>query len=82
MPEDLEWFENEECEGTRVRTVEPYEAEWAQMLRKEVVGVENSCAALPPSRLAAARRLSHTTRVTPTGICMAHAAHARTHTHP
>ena len=46
VPEDLEWFENEECEGTRVRTVEPYEAEWAQMLRKEVVGVENPCAAL------------------------------------
>ena len=40
LEEDLEWFENEECEGTRVRTVEPYEVEKQQMLRREVIGAE------------------------------------------
>jgi hypothetical protein len=36
VPEDLEWFENEECDDTRIRTVEAFEVEQQQMLRKEV----------------------------------------------
>lgn len=40
VPEDLEWFENEECDDTRIRTVEPFEVEQQQMLRKEVIGTE------------------------------------------
>lgn len=40
VPEDLEWFENEECDDTRIRTVEAFEVEQQQMLRKEVIGTE------------------------------------------
>eukprot|EP00656_Telonema_subtile_P037043 TRINITY_DN4112_c0_g1_i3.p1 TRINITY_DN4112_c0_g1~~TRINITY_DN4112_c0_g1_i3.p1 ORF type:complete len:270 (-),score=80.41 TRINITY_DN4112_c0_g1_i3:70-879(-) len=40
VPEDLEWFENEECDDTRIRTVEAFEAEQQQMLRREVIGTE------------------------------------------
>jgi len=37
VPEDIEWFENEECDDTRIRTVEAYEVEQQQMLRQEVI---------------------------------------------
>ena len=40
VPEDLEWFENEECDDTRIRTIEAFEVEQQQMLRKEVIGTE------------------------------------------
>jgi len=40
VPEDIEWFENEECEDTRIRTVEAFEVELAQMMRREVVKKE------------------------------------------
>ena len=36
VPKDVEWFENEECDETRIRTVEPYEVEQRQMQLKEV----------------------------------------------
>jgi hypothetical protein len=36
VPKDVEWFENEECDETRIRTVEPYEVERRQMQLKEV----------------------------------------------
>jgi len=38
--EDIEWFENEECEDTRIRTIEPFEIEQYQILRREVVKKE------------------------------------------
>ena len=38
--EDLEWFDQEECDGTRIRTIEPFEVEQQQMLRREVIGTE------------------------------------------
>merc|ERR1719401_3157705 len=34
---DIEWFENEECDETRVRTVEAFEVEHRQIQLKEVV---------------------------------------------
>eukprot|EP00937_MAST-01D_sp_MAST-1D-sp2_P000404 g404.t1 len=37
VPEDIEWFENEECDDTRIRTVEAFEVEQCQMLRREVI---------------------------------------------
>lgn len=40
VPRDIEWFENEECEDSRVRTIEPFEVELKQMANKEVIGVE------------------------------------------
>mmetsp|Transcript_103738 Transcript_103738/g.302781 ORF Transcript_103738/g.302781 Transcript_103738/m.302781 type:complete len:439 (+) Transcript_103738:1-1317(+) len=38
---DIEWFENEECDETRIRTVEPYEVEHQQIQLKEVVKKES-----------------------------------------
>merc|ERR1719168_259108 len=40
QPEDIEWFENEECDEARIRTVEPYEVEQRQIQLKEVVRQE------------------------------------------
>lgn len=37
VKEDIEWFENEECDETRIRTVEAYEVECRQIMLKEVV---------------------------------------------
>ncbi|CAE8709177.1 unnamed protein product [Polarella glacialis] len=37
---DIEWFEDEECEDTRVRTVEAFEVEQRQIQMKEVVQKE------------------------------------------
>ena len=44
VPRDVEWFENEECEDSRVRTIEPLEVERVQMIRREVIGYEGECA--------------------------------------
>merc|ERR1712196_725385 len=38
VPEDIEWFEDEECDDTRIRTIEPWEVEQQQMLWRQVVG--------------------------------------------
>merc|ERR1712084_31616 len=40
-PEDIEWFENEECDETRIRTVEAYEVEQRQIQLKEVVNASD-----------------------------------------
>jgi len=40
VPRDIEWFENEECDETRIRTVEAYEVEQRQIQLREVVGKE------------------------------------------
>jgi hypothetical protein len=40
VPEDIEWFETEECDETRIRTVEPYEVELRQILMREVTSQE------------------------------------------
>jgi len=40
VPEDIEWFETEECDETRIRTVEPYEVELRQILMREVTSRE------------------------------------------
>jgi len=37
VKEDIEWFENEECDETRIRTVEAYEVENRQIQLREVV---------------------------------------------
>ena len=37
---DIEWFENEECDETRIRTVEAYEVEQRQIQLREVVRKE------------------------------------------
>merc|ERR1712048_119939 len=37
---DVEWFENEECDETRIRTVEAFEFEHRQIQLKEVVAHE------------------------------------------
>jgi len=37
VKEDIEWFEDEECEETRIHTVEAYEVEQRQIQMKEVV---------------------------------------------
>eukprot|EP00927_Polykrikos_kofoidii_P048034 TRINITY_DN42273_c0_g1_i1.p1 TRINITY_DN42273_c0_g1~~TRINITY_DN42273_c0_g1_i1.p1 ORF type:complete len:546 (-),score=75.63 TRINITY_DN42273_c0_g1_i1:71-1708(-) len=39
--EDVEWFENEECDETRIRTVEAYEVEQFQIQSREVVRKED-----------------------------------------
>lgn len=39
-PSDIEWFEMEECDETRIRTVEAYEVEQRQIQLKEVVQKE------------------------------------------
>ncbi|CAK9039041.1 unnamed protein product [Durusdinium trenchii] len=36
IKEDIEWFENEECDETRIRTIEPFEVENRQIQLKEV----------------------------------------------
>merc|ERR1719254_117617 len=41
VPADIEWFENEECDETRIRTVEAYEVEARQIRRREVVRHED-----------------------------------------
>jgi len=38
--EDIEFFENEECEDTRIRTIEPFEEEQFQIFRREVIKKE------------------------------------------
>ncbi len=40
IPSDVDWFENEECEDSRVRTVEAFQVERTQMIRREVIGTE------------------------------------------
>merc|ERR1719350_2257877 len=40
QPEDIEWFEEEECDETRIRTVEAYEVEQLQIRMREVVKKE------------------------------------------
>merc|ERR1711981_684585 len=40
VPRDIEWFENEECDETRIRTVEAYEVEQRQIQLREVVSKE------------------------------------------
>merc|ERR1712039_1153982 len=37
---DVEWFENEECDETRIRTIEAFEVEQRQIQLKEVVAHE------------------------------------------
>ena len=41
VEDDIRWFEDEECDDSRVRTIEAFEVEQQQMLRKEVIGTEN-----------------------------------------
>merc|ERR1719498_2123857 len=41
VPRDIEWFENEECDETRIRTVEAYEVEARQIRLREVVRRED-----------------------------------------
>merc|ERR1719313_1483357 len=36
--EDIEWFEDEECDDTRIRTIEPWEVEQQQILWRQVIG--------------------------------------------
>eukprot|EP00438_Fugacium_kawagutii_P032527 Skav202145 [mRNA] locus=scaffold970:31859:33574:+ [translate_table: standard] len=36
IKEDIEWFENEECDETRIRTIEPFEVENRQIQLREV----------------------------------------------
>merc|ERR1712048_333596 len=40
-PKDVEWFETEECDETRIRTVEAYEIEARQIRTREVVQKED-----------------------------------------
>jgi len=42
VKEDIEWFENEECDETRIRTVEPFEVEQRQIQLREVVRKEGA----------------------------------------
>merc|ERR1719161_1902568 len=35
--EDIEWFEDEECDDTRIRTIEPFEVEQQQILWRKVI---------------------------------------------
>jgi len=37
-PEDIAWFEDEECDDTRIRTIEPFEVEQQQILWRQVIG--------------------------------------------
>merc|ERR1719469_1305145 len=41
VKEDIEWFEMEECDETRIRTIEPYEVEIQQILMREVVSKQD-----------------------------------------
>jgi len=41
VPRDIEWFEQEECDETRIRTVEAYEVEARQIQLREVVQQES-----------------------------------------
>jgi len=41
VPKDIEWFENEECDETRIRTIEAYEVEAQQIRYREVVKRED-----------------------------------------
>jgi hypothetical protein len=36
-PEDIKWFEDEECDDTRIRTIEPWEVEQEQILWRRVI---------------------------------------------
>merc|ERR1740138_1779263 len=36
-PEDIEWFEDEECDDTRIRTIEAWEGEQQQILWRKVI---------------------------------------------
>merc|ERR1719401_634767 len=36
-PEDIEWFEDEECDDTRIRTIEAFEVEQQQILWRKVI---------------------------------------------
>lgn len=42
VPRDIEWFENEECDETRIRTIEAYEVEQRQIQLREVVSKEGA----------------------------------------
>jgi len=37
QPEDIEWFEAEECDDTRIRTIEAYEVEQQMILYRKVI---------------------------------------------
>ena len=37
VAKDIEWFENEECDDTRIRTIEPWEVEQQQILWRKVI---------------------------------------------
>merc|ERR1719330_1456912 len=39
-PSDIKWFEEEECDETRIRTIEPFEVEQLQIRMREVVQQE------------------------------------------
>jgi len=41
VPKDIEWFENEECDETRIRTIEAFEVEQRQIQLKEVVNASD-----------------------------------------
>merc|ERR1711977_394706 len=38
QPEDIAWFEDEECDDTRIRTIEPWEVEQQQIMWRQVIG--------------------------------------------
>lgn len=38
---DIEWFEDEECDDTRIRTIEPFEVEQQQILWRKVIQRSN-----------------------------------------
>jgi len=42
VKKDIEWFENEECDETRIRTVEAFEVEQRQIMLREVVRREGN----------------------------------------
>eukprot|EP00929_Paragymnodinium_shiwhaense_P100481 TRINITY_DN6282_c0_g1_i1.p1 TRINITY_DN6282_c0_g1~~TRINITY_DN6282_c0_g1_i1.p1 ORF type:complete len:578 (+),score=82.24 TRINITY_DN6282_c0_g1_i1:68-1735(+) len=42
VKQDIEWFENEECDYTRIRTVEPFEVEQQRIRLREVVKKEGA----------------------------------------
>merc|ERR1719326_1051546 len=37
-PEDIAWFEDEECDDTRIRTIEPWEVKQQQIMWRQVIG--------------------------------------------
>merc|ERR1711920_883995 len=41
MGEDIEWFEDEECDDTRIRTIEAWEVEQQMILYRKVIPRSN-----------------------------------------